>query len=489
MPVLPFGSFAPDQAAYGHRGLLTAKNVFPSASGYLPVGALSPATDALDARPRGAVNARDRDGNVFQYAGDASKLYQNINGTWTDRSIVGGYSTGTGERWEFAPWKNKMLAVNFTDDPQQLTFGGTAFSDLTTALKARHIATIRDFVVMANTFDGTDGNVPNRVRWSAFNDETDWTVSASTLSDFQDLKTGAVQRVFGGEFGVVLQRESVYRQTFVGAPPVFQFDEVLPGVGLIAPGGAARDGDVVYFLSLRGFVALVNGTQPNLIGANRVDKTVLADLDQNHLDRVSCEVDPATHRVFWAYPGAGNVDGRPNRVWVYDRSLDEWSGPIEDEVELVWSAGGIGLTLEGLDSISGSLDDLPASLDSPIWIGGAATIAAFDDGFRSGAFSGDPMTATLETGDLEIHSGRRTPLQAFRSLVNGGTVTARVGIRNRQSDDISYGSSLSQRPSGRFTCRKNARYHRFEYTLSGSWERAIGMQIEPREAKRGQARG
>lgn len=489
MPIIQFGPWEPDQAALGNRGLLTAKNAFPSASGYLPIGALMPATDALDARPRGAVNARDRDGNVFQYAGDAAKLYQNINGTWTDRSIGGGYATGTGERWEFVPWKNKMLAVNFTDNPQQITFGGTVFSNLTTSLKARHITTIRDFVVMANTFDGTDGNVPNRVRWSAFNDETDWTVSASTLSDFQDLKTGAVQRVFGGEFGVVLQRESVYRQTFVGAPVVFQLDEVLPGIGLLAPGAAAQDGDTIRFLSPRGFVSLANGTQANFIGANRVDKTVLADLDQNHLDRMSCEVDPATHRTFWAYAGSGNINGRPNRIVLYDPTLDRWSGPIEVEVELVWSAGGIGFTLEGLDSISGSLDDLPASLDSPIWIGGASTIAAFDDSFRSGAFSGDPMTAVLETGDIEIHSGRRTHLKAFRPLVNGGTVTARVGKRDQQNDDVSYGSSIALRPSGRFTRRVNARYHRFEYTLSGAWERAIGMQIEPREAKRGEARG
>src|SRR3546814_10809604 len=116
-----------------------------------------------------------------------------------------------------------------------------------------------------------------------------------------DLNTDAVQRVFGGEFGVVLQRNTVTRMTFVGAPVVFQFDQVLPGIGAIAPGACAQDGDVVYFLSRRGFIALVNGTQPNPIGANKVDSTVLADLDENHLHRMSAVADPATHRVFWCY--------------------------------------------------------------------------------------------------------------------------------------------------------------------------------------------
>lgn len=489
MPILPFGEYLPDQARYGNSGLVVARNVYPSASGYLPVGALSTVTSATTARPRGVVHARDKDGNTHQYVGDAAKLYRNVSGSWTDSSKVGGYTTGDNEVWEFVPWKNKILATNFTDDPQQLTFGGATFADLTTALNARHIATIRDFVVLANTNDATDGAVPHRVRWSAFNDETDWTVSPTTLSDFQDLNVDAVQKVFGGEFGVILQRNTVTRMTFVGAPVVFQFDAVLPGIGAIAPGACARDGDVVYFLSRRGFVALVNGTQPNPIGANRVDSTVLADLDENNLHRMSAVADPATHRIFWAYPGAGNIDGRPNKVVIYDRSLDRWSGPIEDELELLWAAGGVGYTLDGLDSVSVSIDALEISLDSPSWVGGAAEIGAFDDTFASGFFDGPPMDATLETGETEIHSGHRTHLNAFRPLVNGGTVTAQVGTRNRQSDIISWGSSLSQRDSGRFTCRENARYHSFRFDMAGDWQNAIGMQIEPKEARKGEARG
>src|SRR5690606_8482560 len=154
--------------------------------------------------------------------------------------------------WQFVSWKNKVLATNFNDNPQQITFGAGNFSNLTTAFKARHITTIRDFVVVANTSDATDGLVPSRVRWSAFNDETDWTVSPSTLSDFNDLKIAPVIRILGGEYGIICQRNSIWRMTFVGAPIVFQFDEVLPGFGPIATGAIAQDGDLAYFLSDRG---------------------------------------------------------------------------------------------------------------------------------------------------------------------------------------------------------------------------------------------
>lgn len=490
MAVIPFKEYLPDQAELGNPGVVAATNTFPSASGYRPVQALTPVTDALDARPRGAIQARDSDGNVFQFAGDASKLYQNSGGAWSDFSKGGGYSTGDGEIWEFVAWKNKVLGVNYSDDPQQITFGASNFSDLTTDLRARHIAVIRDFVVMANTFDSSDGAVPSRTRWCAYNQETDWTVDPATFASFYDLKTAEISRIFGGEFGVILQPNSVWRQTFVGNPggPVFQFDEVLPGIGLIAPGAAVRDGDVVYFLSTNGFYALENGTQATPIGANKVDNTVLKDLDPAYLHRISSAVESTGQRIFFAYPGQGNTGGRPNKIAVYDRPLNRWSGPIEEDVELLWRSGETGLSLEDLDNISGSIDALPASLDSKRWIGGAANLAAFDGDFKSGFFDGDNMTATIRSKELEINRGRNTHLNGFRALVNGGATTVRVGTRDRQKDSIVFGPSLSERASGMFRCRENARYHSFELTISGDWEYAIGLQIEPEDAKRGERR-
>lgn len=488
MPVLTFGEWLPDQPAYQNQGVLRAENVFPSASGFLPVPDFTVSTDALDARPLGAIQVRDKDLNVFQFAGNATKLYQNISNVWTDRSKVGGYATASEEVWEFTPWKNKLLATNFTDSPQQITFGASAFSDLTTDLKARHITVIRDFVVFANTNDTTDGEVPSRIRWSAFNDETDYTVDPATLSDFQDLKTAPVERIFGGEFGVIFQKNSVWRMTFAGAPIVFQFDEVLPGIGIISPGAAARDGDTVYFWSDRGFYQLVNGTQATAIGAERVDRFALGDLDTNNLARISCVVDPSSQRVFWAYPGVGNVGGRPNRIICYDRSVNKWT-IINQETELLWPAGGLGYTLDGLDSVNSSIDALPASLDSRRWVGGAALLGSFDGEFKAGFFDGTNKTGTIETRELEIHMGHRTQLNAFRTLIDGGAVTAQVGTRNRQSDAVTLGSVLNQRDTGRFTCRANARYHRFLLSLTGEWEHAVGIQIEPQEARKGGMRG
>lgn len=491
MPSLPFGELAPDRADLDN-GMVDVRNALPGPSGYLPFRDLVVSTTTIDARPRGAIQARDQSGNVFQYVGNATKLYENIDGTWTNRSKVGGYTTGSGEIWEFAAWKNKILATNFSDNPQSVTFGAVAFADLTTALKARHIAVVRDFVVLCNTFDATDGAVPSRVRWSAFENETDWTVSPVTLAGYQDLKINKIERIFGGEYAVILQPDRTWRMSFIGAPVVWQFDEVLPGIGVIAPGAAAQDGEVIYFLSSKGFFALDRGTQATPIGIGRVDEFVRTDLDLNNIHRMSTVADPHSKRVYFAYPGADNVGGRPNRIAIYDRAQDRWS-IIDHDTELVWSGGGTGKSLDATASVGDpdNLDDLATdvSFDDPRWVGGAPFVAAFDGTFASGSFSGSVLDATLTTKEYAFTDGGRTQLNGFRARIQGGTVAAQVGTRNSLADAVSYGTVLTARAEQRFTTRENARYHRFRLFLSGEWEHAIGLEIGSNDLRSGGLRG
>ena len=483
MPVYPMKEWLPDLPDYRNPGVLTAEDVFPSARGYTPVPAYTSATDALAGRPLGAIQARDTSDNAFQYAGDATALYQNVDGTWTDRSNVGGYSAAPEGRWDFAVWKDKVLATNFVNNPQQITFGSSAFSNLTTAFKAKNIAVVRDFVVFGNTNDSSDGSVPSRVRWSAFNDETDYTVSASTLSDFQDLKTGAIVRMFGGEYGVIFQEQSVVRMTFVGAPVVFQFDEVVPGIGLIAPGAAVQVGDAVYFLSNKGFYVLEGGARARPIGAGRVDRFVLDNINDSEFDRISAAADPKSQRVFWSYAQSGQDD--PNKIICYDAAFDRWS-LIDEAAELLWRAGETDVTV---DSLAGAVDDLDVSVDADRWFGGAPGIGIFDENYESGFFTGSNKTATIEVGEFELNEGGHARLNGFRALVDAGTVTAEVGTRNSQSASVSYGSSLSVNSNNRFTTRSNARYHRFRFTLSGAWTDAVGMQIDRNDLRAGGQRG
>jgi hypothetical protein len=492
VPVLKFADWTPDAADLGSSGAITVTNALPSRDGYKPFKALSIVTGALSARPRGAIEDFDSSNDSYQYAGDETNLYEldTTTMTWTDISGAT-YTTGATEVWEFVRWENKILATNFSDSPQQITFGAANFSNLTTDLKARHIAVVRDFVVVGNTYDASDGNVPNRVRWSAIGNETSWTVSASTLADFRDLTTGgAIQKVLGGEVGIIVSQRSVFRMTWVGAPTVFQIDEVLPDIGAIAAGTVCRLGDSVYFISDHGFVELTGGgTGVNQIGAGRVDEFFSADLDPDFLHRISCIADPTSNRIAWAYPGTSNTDGTPNKIIIYDRTFGKWS-MVEEEVELLLRAKGIGLTLEELDGLGYTdIDTMDVSLDSDLFKATASQFAAFDSSFEMGFFRGLNKTAVLVTQESEIFAGYNAQVNAFRPLVDLGTVTARVGTRARLSDSVSYGGSLSQSSSGNFDTRSDARYHRFELTITGNdWTDALGVQLDAADVRRGTGR-
>lgn len=492
MPVIPFSEWTPDASDLGNPGSISIRNAVPGTNSYKPHPSLAATTTALTDYPRGAIEGRDAATNVYQYAGDETNLYSLTGTTWGDVSKVATtYATATKSRWEFVRWKEKIIATNYDDNPQAISFGGTNFDDLTTALRFRHVAVVGDFVVAGDTYDGTDGAVRDRVRWSAINDETDWTVSPTTLSDYRDLSVGGgIQQIVGGQYGVILSERSIFRMVFVGTPKVFQIDEVMPGVGMLGPSCAAVMGNTVYFPSEHGFVALRGGSAETFIGAGRVDEYFREDLDENYVYRISAVADPKSRRVYWAYPGSGNTAGRPNRVLVYDTVLNKW-GILDIEIEFIWRAGGVGYTLEQLDTVFGTnIDtDVPVSLDDSSLKGSAPLLAGFDSSYTSGSFSGTSLDATLVTKETELHSGSRTQLNGFKPLIDGGTVTARVGTRSRQANTVTWSPSLTLRDSGRFTYRANSNYHRFELSLTDDWTDAIGVQVEPRDARKAEGRG
>lgn len=479
--MIPFAEWLPDQQDLNNPGATVAKNVVPHANGYKPLPSLQVYSDALSARPRGMFVARDADNTVYTYVGDETKLYSLADAAWTDVSrTASAYTTAATGYWEFAKWGENLLATNFANEIQKIALGGTNFADLDGGPpKARHIAVVRNFVVTGNTFDSVDGNVPNRVRWSAADDEESWTVSASTQADYEDLygAGGWVQRVFGGEYGVVFQESSVWRMTYVGTPTIFTFDEVLPKHGLLAPGAACQFGDLIFFLSPVGLEVLTNGSTAQSIGANKIDRFLFDDLDSGNLDRLHCAVDTEKRHFYMAYPGVDNTDGRCNRIVIYDWTIGKWSF-AEVESHLIGAAQTPGVTLDGLDSYFASLDDVTPSLDDPVWQGGAPQLIAFNSDFKLAFFSGDPMSAVIETRELNLSPNKRTLLNAVRPLIDGGSTSIQVATRNLQSASESWSATTSVSSTGRATLRRNARYHRVRANISGAWTHAQGVEVD-----------
>lgn len=479
--MIPFNGWQPDIPDLLNPGVTEANNCIPHIDGFIPLQTFTTATSALTARCRGAVAAQDKDGATYVYCGDTTKLYVQAGASFTDVTRTTAYATATDEYWEFAKWGNKVIATNFTDDMQVITLGAANFTNLQLLFKARNLAVVRDFVVAANTYDGSDGNVPHRVRWSAIGDETSWTVSAATQADYQDIQGngGFIQRVVGGEYGVIFQERSVWRMTYVGSPGIFQFDEVLPGYGTPARNSVVQQGDEVFYLAQDGFKMIVNGTTINHIGADKVDQWFFNNVDSTYVDRIFGAADPVNHVIIWAIPVSGNSGGTPNKLLIFDRSSGKWSS-ADVELEAVFSGQSAGYTLEQLDSVSSSLDSLPYSLDSRYWAGGSLYIGGFDGAHKLGQFSGSDMEATITTAEIMIE-GRRQMITSTLPHIQGGSGYVKVGTRNTQAETVSYSSESSPQTSGNVPVRSNARYVRFKVRIPGGFDYAKGISYKGRQ--------
>jgi hypothetical protein len=441
--------------------------------------------------PRRHLRARQRRQRL-QLRRHDSKLYQQAPGSssYVDstRTVGGAYATAIADWWEFVQWGNTMLATNGIDAPQVVTLGGSNFAALAgTPPKARHMAVVRDFVVLGNTDDGTAR--PNRVHWSAINNSGDWTISANTQCDVQDLQGdgGWVQKVVGGEYGLVFQERAVWKMTYIGSPVIFQFDLIERSRGAFAPQSVIGWGNMVFFLADDGFYMIVGGSPAIPIGAGKVDTTFLADLRTAYAYRVNAAIDPTNKLVMWAYPGSGSTDGTCNKIMVYNWAVKRWARVVGMTIEALLRWAATGYSLDGLDSVSTSLDALSDSLDSRAWVGGAQNLAAFSTDHKSYTFTGTAMDAIVDTGEVQLTPGMRSSVLWARPLIDGNAATVALRTRNRQADTAAYGSASSQDTTGICALRSNARYHsaRVATTTRSTSSRASNSRSRRMESANG----
>lgn len=476
---VPFGPWLPDLPALGNPGCTVARNVIPGRHSYRPLGALTAATDALDARCKGGVRARDATGNYFNYAGTASKLYEVRATAVTDKSKAGGYSTATDDLWEFAQWRDQLMATNYTDPVQVITIGAAGnFADLFTSTekpKAKHVGVVGQFAVFGNINSNSDGVKPNRVHWTAFGDITDADPDSQTQSDFEDRATGgAVQAIVGGlQYGIVIQESTICRMTYPAGDAIFSIDEIDRRRGTPLPAGVIGHGRFVYFPSEEGFF-MTDGTQSYPIGDDQVDETFWKQFDIGNAALVSAAIDPLNKLYAIAFPGEGGV----GKIFFYHWKDRQWS-EAEVPLETLVNTTSESLTLEDLDAIYANLESIPVSLDSPQFRGGGLLFGAFNEAHKLAYFDGDALLATFETGEREMFPGRYAKVSKLRPLIDGGAVTASVAGRTRQVDDPVYGSSGAVDSIGEVGVLNESRYHRFRCRIAsgGDWEHAQGVQV------------
>ena len=486
--MITFGEWLPDQPEHLNQGIITAENVLPAAVGYRSFPEFVQYSSATaDSKIRGIFAAKDNAGNVKLFAGDAAKLYEFNAATSAlgDVSKAGtpAYDLTNDERWRFVQFGEYVIAAGGAGEELQKWQLGTdtAFSNLGgSPPKADFITVVRDFIWTGNIDEGS-GRVPYRVRWSGFNAIDSWT-AGTDQSDFQDLPdSGAVMVLVGGEYCTILTERAIFRATYSGLPLVFQFDKVESQRGCSIKGSVCNVGSNVFFYSNDGFY-LFNGQSSTPIGAEKVNKFFAKDFNIGFKQNVSASVDPLNQIAIWSYPSIASGDGAADTLLIYNYVLGRWS-LVKTRADYLAPFFSAGYTLDQLDNLSATLDGLTTVLDTPLYKGGEFFFGgAVNDQIFS--FTGDPLSATIETGEIGVSSGKHSIVTRMYPYYEGGAVTAQIGTRNSIADDVVYGSSTSLNSDGFYPFRSAARFHRAKMSLSGLWTNIQGIDIEAREIGR-----
>jgi hypothetical protein len=468
---IAFGEWTPDQPGLTN-GLQRAENVFPQANGYGAVPTVVDYSAAASETLNNVVAGRTTVGGTILFAGGATKLFKldQADLSLDNVSKSGNYTTPTDQRWRFTQFGDVVIAANGYDKLQGFNVNSASlFADLAAdAPTARYVTIVRDFVVTGNI----QSDHPNRVQWSALNDETSWTTSATTQADFQEIPDGgSVVGITGGEFGLILMDRSIYRMSYVGSPLVFQFDNITRNLGCYEANSVIQYAGMTFFLGDDGFYAC-DGQTILPIGNEKVNRFFFNDVDQGTIYLMSAAVDPAKKLIIWAY--ASQNSATVNKLIIYNFQTQKWSSGTTT-ADRIATTSTPAVTLEGMDAY-GNLDTIMTSFDSRLWLGGRLQLAGVN-GTKIVTFTGANATAYLETGDIEV-PGATSAITMVKPLVDNGSANVAVATRRLLNEAITYGTAASSDAENRVSIRSVGRFHRLQLSPTGSWTTAIGMDIE-----------
>jgi hypothetical protein len=212
------------------------------------------------------------------------------------------------------------------------------------------------------------------------------------------------------------------------------------------------------------------------IGTQRVDNTFFADYDDAHPEFMIGSADPASNVCMWAYKSksAGSLAGF-NRLLCYNWLLDKWT-PVNMYGQYLSSLAKPGITLEGLNTISASIDALPFSLDS-LSTATLPSISAMSLTNQAGFFTGSNLEAVIETSEQSLID-RRMIINGLYPVTDAPTVYADIEMRELLTDPLEvYAGESVKEIDGKCPFLVDTRYARAKVRIpyGTTWTYATGV--------------
>jgi hypothetical protein len=491
MPTIevPLGEFLPAFPKQNNPGCVVANNCIPAEGGYSPLAAVAARATAVT-RPTlgvestflgpvlGAALFFRNDGTPIIVGGAEDNLFVRVGSTGTESAVVA--SVTAGDAWDFAQFNDFVFATTLTNDPYYLTDidTDTSWSLLTgSPPKAKYCERFADFLML-----GHISGAPTRIQWSAFNNPAgSWAADRLTQAGSNDMdpRFGEVTALVGGRYPMVFQERGISLVQYVGPPTVWRVSPVSEDRGCIAPFSVATIGSQTYFLSEDGFY-VTNGSEFVPIGSQKVSKWFFEQADNAFLSEVQAAVDWRNRSIIWSFRSAGS--SVRNRLLIYSWEQNRFTtGNVTSD----WLVGARfdAVTLEDLNALFTTLEDVNPSMDSDVWTSGDRVLAAF---ISTGAtstyhtFSGPAMQADWELGAFQPSPGQRAFVSQAQAVVDANDWTmqiAAVAADNTRMETVtSYGQPGVD---GAVPLRADGKEMRLAARIpaGGDWRRAQAVQL------------
>lgn len=493
---IPFGQWLPDQAGFKNPGLIEADNCYPTSGGYTPFEKPVASTSVSTEPILGSAMFQDGTGQPIIVGGSETALLVKRGGTVSETTGLAALISG--DAWRFERFNQNVIAVCPANPPKLLADIDTdnAWVDLPgSPPRAACAGRVNDFLVLGDLTDiSALGSpvVPNRVRWSAFNNPSgDWVTDRGGLSGYQDLdpRYGRVTAIVGGRFGLVFQERAVWRMTFIGAPKAFEFEEVAVDRGCIAGQSAVTIGFETFFLSQDGFYK-TDGSSVVPFGAQRVNKWLGETASDTEIRRVHGAINWPKRSIVWAFiPTTTNSF---SRQVIFNFVTDEWSSASQTLHYLTQNKVEA-LTLSDLATMfPGGVGTMSAfALGTSEWRAKSLSFAAWVEsgsGSVFAPFDGQPAATEFVTGDFQTEPGFRATVDGIWPVVEtlGQGITSTIRTRDVQGGALSVTSATERAADGFCPHHVDGWLHSVRISLPDSlvWDHAQGFQVRSKRSGR-----
>ena len=221
-----------------------------------------------------------------------------------------------------------LVSVNGVDPPCRWS-GSTssAFINFTTAVVGACVTSWHAHLLQGDTTDTGDGHITTRVHWSALGDSHTWSGTASAgFLDLMSLNATRVMNLVAMRTTLLAYKEEgVHALIYKASPFYFTQVEMHGLISVVSRRAIApiQSGDI-HFVMTRDGAILWDGQSVRPIGKDRVDKTILNQINFDFRESLSCTWWPLENEVIITIPGPNSGGGAPVRCWIYSLTHDAW---------------------------------------------------------------------------------------------------------------------------------------------------------------------